>query len=76
MDKSSSYLFPTLRGAASCINPFSGLYPGANGAPLTLSVFRSGRPDKNLQAPNWGGLGNPASDVQNRVIQFALRVRF
>jgi len=61
---------------ANCVSPFSGLYLGANGAPLTLNVFRVGRPDKNLQASNFSGLGNPASDVQNRVIQFALRVRF
>jgi hypothetical protein len=61
---------------ASCVNPFSGLYLGANGAPLTLSVFRSGRPDKNLQASNFNSLGNPAADVQNRVIQLALRIRW
>lgn len=62
--------------AASCVNPFSGLYLGANGAPLTLNVFRSGRPDKNLQKTNFNSLGNPAADVQNRIIQVALRIRW
>jgi hypothetical protein len=62
--------------AASCVNPFTGIYLGANGAPLTLSVFRLGRADKNLQASNFNSLGNPAADVQNRVIQVALRIRW
>jgi len=61
---------------ASCVNPFSGLYLGANGAPLTLNVFRSGRADKNLLKPNFASLGNPAADVQNRIIQLALRIRW
>jgi hypothetical protein len=66
--------------AASCVNPFNGLYLGANGAPLTLAVFKSGRPVKNLLDPQWSGLGNPASDTApgalNRVIQFAVRIRW
>jgi hypothetical protein len=66
--------------AASCVNPFNGLYLGANGAPLTLAVFKSGRPVKNLLDPQWSGLGNPASDTApgslNRVIQVAVRIRW
>jgi hypothetical protein len=68
--------------AASCISPFSGLYLGANGAPLTLGVFRSGRPDKNLNHTNFNSLGDPAATAlgtsagANRVIQLALRVRW
>jgi hypothetical protein len=69
-------LGPGFNCTASCLNPYSGLYLGANGAPLTLSVFRSGRPDKNLQATNFNSLGDPAADVQNRVIQLALRIRW
>jgi hypothetical protein len=67
---------PNYNCTASCVNPFTGLYLGANGAPLTQSVFRSGRPDKNLSATNWNSLGDPAADVQNRVIQVALRIRW
>ncbi|HVS87133.1 MAG TPA: TonB-dependent receptor [Candidatus Acidoferrum sp.] len=64
--------------AASCVNPFSGLYLGANGAPLTLGVFRSGRADKNLSSANWASLGDPAATVQGsgRIIQLALRIRW
>ena len=62
------------------LNPYSGLYIGANGTPLTLSVFRSGRPDKNLAKTNFNSLGDPASDTApgalNRVIQVALRIRW
>jgi outer membrane receptor protein involved in Fe transport len=67
---------PSFNCTASCVNPFSGLYLGADGTPLTLGVFTSGRPDKDLQNPNFGGLGDPASDVQNRVMQLAIRIRF
>jgi len=67
---------PGFNCTASCLNPYTGLYLGANGAPLTLSVFRAGRPDKNLQATNFNSLGDPAADVQNRVIQLALRIRW
>jgi hypothetical protein len=68
--------------AASCVNPFSGLYLGANGAPLNISTFRSGRPDKNLASPNFAGLGDPGATVlglstgAGRVMQVALRVRW
>jgi Carboxypeptidase regulatory-like domain/TonB dependent receptor len=68
--------------AASCLNPYTGLYLGANGQPLTVSVFRSGRPDKYLASSNFAGMGDPAATAlgtsagANRVIQLALRVRF
>jgi hypothetical protein len=65
---------------ASCLNPYTGLYLGANGAPLTLAVFKSGRPDKNLAKTNFNSLGDPASDTApgalNRVIQVAVRIRW
>jgi len=73
---------PNFNCAASCLNPFSGLYLGANSAPLTLNVFRSGRADKNLASPNFAGLGNPGATVlglstgAGRVMQVALRVRW
>jgi len=68
--------------AASCVNPFNGHYLGANGAPLTLAVFRAGRPDKNLRNPNFNGLGDPAATAlgtsagASRIIQLALRIRW
>ena len=64
------------------INPYTGLYIGTNGQPLTLSVFRAGRPLKDLTDPTWAGLGNPAATAlgtsagANRVIQLAVRLRF
>jgi hypothetical protein len=73
-------LGPGFNCTASCLNPYTGLYLGANGAPLTLAVFKSGRPVHNLLNPQWNGLGNPASDTApgalNRVIQVALRIRW
>jgi hypothetical protein len=67
---------PAFNCAASCINPFSGLYLGANGSPLTLQVFKSGRADKNLLKPNFGGLGNPSGNVTPRILQLAVRFRW
>jgi hypothetical protein len=75
---------PAFNCTASCINPFTGLYLGNNGAPLTLSVFRSGRPDKSLNPniANWGLLGDPGpggatgGTVTPRIMQVALRIRW
>ena len=85
-DSLSALSLPTLGPGfncqASCLNPYTGLYLGANGQPLTLSVFRSGRPDKDLARPNFASLGDPAATAlgtsagANRVIQLALRIRF
>jgi hypothetical protein len=69
---------------ASCVNPFTGLYLGADGKPLTLSVFTSGRPDSNLNPnlSNWNQLGDPApggatgGSVTPRIMQVALRIRW
>ena len=52
---------PNFNCAASCVNPFTGLYLGANGAALTLHDFQVGRLDKDLQNTNFAGLGNPAA---------------
>lgn len=69
---------PNFNCAASCINPYTGLYLGANGQPLTLSVFRAGRFDKNLNvnAANFGLLGDPAATVTPRVLQISFRFRW
>jgi len=75
-------LGPGFNCKVNCLNPYSGLYLGANGQPLTLSVFRSGRPDKDLATTNFASLGDPAATAlgtsagANRVIQLALRIRF
>src|SRR5258708_2687491 len=61
------------------LNPYTGLYLGANGAPLNISTFLSGRPDKNLASPNFAGLGDPGATVlglstgAGRVMQLPLR---
>jgi hypothetical protein len=67
---------PAFNCTTSCINPFSGLYLGADGSPLTLQVFKSGRADKNLLNPNFGGLGNPSGNVTPRKLQLAIRFRW
>ncbi|HKV24973.1 MAG TPA: TonB-dependent receptor [Candidatus Acidoferrum sp.] len=69
---------PNFNCAAACLNPFTGLYLGRNGNPLTLSTFLSGRADKNLNpnVTNFMGLGNPASDVTPRILQLGIRFRW
>jgi hypothetical protein len=73
---------PNFNCTALCINPFSGLYLGANGAPLTLNAFRVGRLDKDFAKSNFAGLGDPSAGaatggtVTPRVIQLAIRFRW
>jgi len=69
---------PNFNCTAACLNPFSGLYLGRNGQPLTLKTFLSGRADKDLNpnATNFLGMGNPASDVTPRIMQLAIRFRW
>ncbi len=58
---------------ATCLNPFSGLYLGANGQPLTLADFQRATFGA---AKNFDGLGGPAGEVTPRVIQLAIRFRW
>jgi hypothetical protein len=69
---------PNFNCTAACLNPFTGLYLGRNGQPLTLKTFLSGRADKNLNpnTTNFLGMGNPASDVTPRIMQLAIRFRW
>ncbi|HTQ60502.1 MAG TPA: TonB-dependent receptor [Candidatus Solibacter sp.] len=69
---------PDFNCTAACLNPFTGLYLGRNGQPLTLQTFLSGRPDKDLNPnkTNFLGMGNPASDVTPRIMQLAIRFRW
>jgi hypothetical protein len=72
---------PTVNGApnpnfnctASCLNPFTGLYLGTNGLPLTLANFQRATFDA---AKNFNGLGGPAGEVTPRIIQLAIRFRW
>jgi hypothetical protein len=64
---------PNFNCAANCINPFTGLYMGANGQPLTLANFQRASFDA---AKNFNGLGGPAGEVTPRVIQLAIRFRW
>jgi hypothetical protein len=72
---------PTVNGApnpnfnctASCLNPFTGLYLGANGQPLTLANFQSATFNA---AKNFNGLGGPSGEVTPRIIQVAIRFRW
>jgi hypothetical protein len=69
---------PNFNCTSACLNPFTGLYLGRNGQPLTLSTFLSGRADKDLNpnTTNFLGIGNPASDVTPRILQLAIRFRW
>lgn len=58
---------------SGCLNPFTGLYLGNNGKPLTISNFRSATFD---QAKNYLGLGGPAATVTPRILQLAIRFRW
>jgi hypothetical protein len=57
----------------SCLNPFTGLYLGANGQPLTLANFQRAT---FSAAQNFKGLGGPSGEVTPRVIQLAARLRW
>jgi Carboxypeptidase regulatory-like domain/TonB dependent receptor len=60
---------PNFNCTASCLNPFTGLYLGADGQPLTLAKFQ--RATFNA-AKNFNGLGGPAGEVTPRIIQLAI----
>jgi outer membrane receptor protein involved in Fe transport len=64
---------PNFNCTASCLNPFTGLYMGANGQPLTLANFQRAT---FSAAKNFSGLGGPAGEVTPRIIQFAIRFRW
>ncbi len=64
---------PDFNCMASCLNPFTGLYLGANGQALTLANFQRASFDA---AKNFDGLGGPAGVVTPRIIQLAIRFRW
>ncbi len=64
---------PNFNCTASCLNPFTGLYLGANGQPLTLANFQRAT---FSAAKNFNGLGGPAGEVTPRIIQLAVRFRW
>jgi len=64
---------PNFNCTASCVNPFTGLYLGANGRPLNITDFQ--RTSVNA-GKNFSGLGSPSGDVTSRILQLAIRFRF
>jgi hypothetical protein len=64
---------PNFNCSASCLNPFTGLYLGANGQPLTLSNFERAT---FSAARNFKGLGGPSGEVTPRIMQLAVRYRW
>jgi hypothetical protein len=64
---------PNFNCTASCLNPFTGLYLGVNGQPLTLANFQRATFGA---ARNFSGLGGPAGEVTPRIIQLAIRFRW
>ena len=64
---------PNFNCTASCLNPFTGLYLGANGQPLTLANFQRAT---FSAARNFKGLGGPSGEVTPRIMQLAVRFRW
>src|SRR5271168_3068695 len=64
---------PNFNCTASCLNPFTGLYLGANGQVLTLANFQRATYDA---AKNFNGLGGPSGVVTPRIMQLAIRFRW
>jgi len=64
---------PNFNCTASCINPFTGHYLGANGSPLNLKDFQ--RASFN-GSQNFAGLGGPSATVTPRIMQLAIRFRW
>jgi hypothetical protein len=64
---------PNFNCTATCLNPVTGLYLGANGQVLTLANFQRATFDA---AKNFNGLGGPAGVVTPRIIQLAIRFRW
>ena len=64
---------PNFNCTASCINPFSGLYLGANGSALNLKDFRRA---SFGASQNFAGLGGPSATVTPRIMQLAIRFRW
>jgi hypothetical protein len=64
---------PNFNCTASCLNPFTGLYLGANGQPLTLANFQRAT---FSAAKTFNGLGGPSGVVTPRIIQLAARFRW
>ena len=61
---------PDFNCLASCINPFTGLYLGADGQVLTGNNFQRA---SYVAAQNFKGLGGPSGEVTPRIIQLAVR---
>jgi len=61
---------PDFNCSASCINPFTGLYLGADGRVLTWANFERAT---YVEARNFSGLGGPSGEVTPRIMQLAVR---
>jgi hypothetical protein len=64
---------PNFNCTANCLNPFTGLYLGADGQPLTLTDFQKATFGA---ARNFKGLGGPSGEVTPRIMQLAVRFRW
>ena len=64
---------PNFNCTASCLNPFTSLYLGVNGQPLTLADFQRAT---YSAARNFNGLGGPSGEVTPRIMQLAVRFRW
>lgn len=64
------------RNCRSCLNPFNGLYVGADGRALKIQDLQHGRVDANITSPNWAGVGNPTATDIARTIQLSVRFKW
>jgi hypothetical protein len=60
----------------SCLNATTGRYVGSDGHILNLRDLQHGRLDRDIQRPNFNGLGNPGGTDLARTIQLSARFRF
>jgi len=60
----------------SCLNAQTGFYIGSSGRALKLQDLRHGRVSRDLQNPEFAGLGDPTADVGPRQIQLVVRIHW
>lgn len=71
---------PNFLNCTNCIDPFTGMYRGANGQPLTIRDLQKGRINPksivNTGAGRFASIGDPTFADIARQIQLSLHVRF
>ncbi|HET7209864.1 MAG TPA: TonB-dependent receptor [Terriglobales bacterium] len=65
-------------GGCDCLDPTTGEYVGVNGKAMNISDFRLSRAQavRDIQHPNFGGVGDPSIADIPRTIQLSFHIRF